>query len=455
MAEFILKDRYGKNRIFDKETIFVKGADGELMQFTHGTGNPVIESLEITENGTYNAPEGLDGYNPVTVNVAGGSAELHYVTFMNRDGTKELGKKAVADGDDCADPIARGIFDTPTEESTDQYDFTFSGSWATVPNGGSDANALKAVTEDRVVYANFIATVRSYTITFYDDDGTTVLATRTVAYGSIPSYTPSKSGVDFDGWEPEVVAVTGEASYKAKWREEVDFATAGWARIIEIAESGEADKYFAVGDEKNVPYGTSSTAITVKIAGFEHDDLANGSGKAGMSIMCMTPVSSQKWIKGSFNSSAGSTYYYGASNNNLNSVLNDSTLYNLPSELRSGIKRVLKKYDTNPNSGNTDTADISCRLWVPSLVELGYHSSYNNIVNLGAKYDVFPEITSMQKVPKATNATDGTNVMYWTRNIYKVGAVSPIAVQNGANSANTQGANLGSKQYYVVFGFCI
>lgn len=31
----------------------------------------VIEPLEITENGTYTAPEGVDGYNPVTVEVVG------------------------------------------------------------------------------------------------------------------------------------------------------------------------------------------------------------------------------------------------------------------------------------------------------------------------------------------------------------------------------------------------
>lgn len=30
---------------------------------------PVIEPLEITENGTYTAPDGVDGYSPVTVNV--------------------------------------------------------------------------------------------------------------------------------------------------------------------------------------------------------------------------------------------------------------------------------------------------------------------------------------------------------------------------------------------------
>lgn len=33
-----------------------------------------IEPLTITENGVYEVPKGVDGYNPVTVNVAGGSA---------------------------------------------------------------------------------------------------------------------------------------------------------------------------------------------------------------------------------------------------------------------------------------------------------------------------------------------------------------------------------------------
>lgn len=36
---------------------------------TGGSG-PVIEALTVTENGTYNVPEGVDGYNPVTVEVA-------------------------------------------------------------------------------------------------------------------------------------------------------------------------------------------------------------------------------------------------------------------------------------------------------------------------------------------------------------------------------------------------
>jgi len=32
-------------------------------------GEPAIEALDITANGTYTAPDGVDGYSPVTVNV--------------------------------------------------------------------------------------------------------------------------------------------------------------------------------------------------------------------------------------------------------------------------------------------------------------------------------------------------------------------------------------------------
>jgi hypothetical protein len=464
MAEFILKDWHGKEKSFDHETIYVRGTDGELMPFTHGTGNPVLEELEvtengsytpsegvdgfgsvkvnvpdipavlqnkevtengeytaddgydglgkitvnvpdipavvqplevtengeyavpdgvdgfnsvkvavpsrdpvvqpieITENGTYTAPDGVDGFSSVTVNVgaakiavleehemtgfapdtvwgystldqapsytinegeqyyvkwdgvtypvkltdgsaavagatylgngsafnlpgngepfaivfvngmilytafndpkeshtigiykdgSGGSDELKYVTFKSYDGSVEYGKKAVANGDNCADPIARGVFSTPTREADAQYTYTFY-SWATEPNGGADANWNKAITEDKTVYANFSGTLRSYTNTFYDEDGTTVLKTETLVYGATPSYVPSKEGFIFTGWNPAVETVTGDASYTAQWKPAPTFATATWAEIAEICASGGHAGAFSIGDSKNV-----------------------------------------------------------------------------------------------------------------------------------------------------------------------------------------------------------
>ena len=46
-----------------------------------GGGEPTIEALSITANGTYTAPDGVDGYSPVTVNVPqdGGPPESAFV----------------------------------------------------------------------------------------------------------------------------------------------------------------------------------------------------------------------------------------------------------------------------------------------------------------------------------------------------------------------------------------
>ena len=41
-----------------------------------GGGSPVIQSLNVTQNGTYNPPSGVDGYAPVVVNVSGGGGGI-------------------------------------------------------------------------------------------------------------------------------------------------------------------------------------------------------------------------------------------------------------------------------------------------------------------------------------------------------------------------------------------
>ena len=50
-----------------------------------GGGEPTIEALSITANGTYTAPDGVDGYSPVTVNVPqdGGPPEEAFVLSGN------------------------------------------------------------------------------------------------------------------------------------------------------------------------------------------------------------------------------------------------------------------------------------------------------------------------------------------------------------------------------------
>ena len=101
---------------------------------------------------------------------------------------------------------------TPTKEASAQYTYAFNG-WSPT---------ITTVTGDATYTATFTGTIRKYTITWKNDDGTT-LATTTVAYGETPSYTgatPSKEAsvqytYTFNGWSPTITTVTGNATYTA------------------------------------------------------------------------------------------------------------------------------------------------------------------------------------------------------------------------------------------------
>lgn len=143
---------------------------------------------------------------------------VRYVTFMVGD--VEVYRKAVVVGDTCPDPVAQGFIETPAKESTAQYEYTFYG-WGASNNGAADDTILQGITKDTIVYAIFVATVKTYTITWFDDDGVTVLKTEQVPYGTTPSYVPKKEGLFCTGWIPAVIKVTTAASYTAVWAETV------------------------------------------------------------------------------------------------------------------------------------------------------------------------------------------------------------------------------------------
>ena len=71
--------------------------------------------------------------------------------------------------------------------------------------------------------------LNEYTITWQDHDGSP-LGTSTVTHGVTPTYpnaTPSRPATaqytyTFTGWTPEVVAATGEATYKAVYSETIN-----------------------------------------------------------------------------------------------------------------------------------------------------------------------------------------------------------------------------------------
>ena len=146
--------------------------------------------------------------------------------------------------------------ETPTKASTDQYEYTFNEQWSP---------ALTKVTCDATYTAQFTEALRSYTVTWVDENGDTPLYSATVKYGVAPKYegkAPTKENTaqytyTFEGWRADgkgtvyttenLPKVTGDVTYKAVYNETVNTYTVNW-----VDEDGTTPLYSAT-----VKYGVA------------------------------------------------------------------------------------------------------------------------------------------------------------------------------------------------------
>ena len=173
----------------------------------------------------------------------------------------------------------------PEKPSTPEYSYTFAG-WSLTVGGSASPNAVKNVTEKRIVYAVFTATRRSYEITFANSDNTT-LQTSSVEYGSTPIYAGS-TPIDpesrdpkwtFDGWTPEIVAVTGAATYTAVYNSGVQIVdrSADVQAFFDAIENGTVQQQFDIGNYFTIDMGsTYGTSLHPQIVGFGKKSMQNG-----------------------------------------------------------------------------------------------------------------------------------------------------------------------------------
>lgn len=79
------------NAVLTEQEALITELQDTLRGKAAGGGDPVIEPLEITENGTYTATDGVDGYSPVTVNVPIPNG------YIQPSGTKEITENGTHD----------------------------------------------------------------------------------------------------------------------------------------------------------------------------------------------------------------------------------------------------------------------------------------------------------------------------------------------------------------------
>ena len=218
-------------------------------------------------------------------------------------------------------------------------------------------------------------------------------------------------------------------------------ADADWATIAAIAESGKASLYYSVGDEKTITL-TTGEAVTLQILGFNHDDLADGSGKAGITFG-MKNLLATKYPMNSSDTNVG-----GWESSAMRTSTMATLLSQLPTDLRSAVKQVSKKA-TAGNKSTTITTSTD-KLFLFSEVELD-GTTTTGYASEGEQYEYWKNHnTASDRIKTLSNGSGSANY-WWLRSPY-------TSYANYFRYINYNGyvaGNVASNSFGVCFGFCI
>lgn len=191
-----------------------------------------------------------------------------------------------------------------------------------------------------------------------------------------------------------------------------------WDMISQASRKGTASTLWKVGDKKD----------DCVIIGFNHDDLFDGSGKAGITFACNKQVPSSKW---NGTNSTAITYSNSLANSELYRIfvgelgVNGSRVLSV--DITNNIRKVKKYYLTASSFG-----EIEQSIFLFDPLEVGITVS----IGLGNKYEGSSYISR--------------SGIFWTRAQYNFKNVHIYAI-NG-NNATTYNM---TTSHYLRFGFCI
>ncbi len=227
----------------------------------------------------------------------------------------------------------------------------------------------------------------------------------------------------------------------------MSLADCDWNMIKTLSERGKATSAFNVGDEKTITL-TTGEEVTLQILGFNHDDLADGSGKAGITFGMKNLLAGRGRMNFE-NANAG-----GWESSAMRTSTMTTLLSQLPSDLQSAIKQVSKKATTGSQSTTITTS--TDKLFLFSEVELG--ATTTGYASEGEQYEYWRTrkmnlfYTDNDRAKKLSNGT-GSAYAYWLRSPYIGDSTSFRCI---LNNGDVSYYNAHWKDAYgVCFGFCV
>ena len=370
----------------------------------------------------------------------------------------------------------------PSRTSTAQYDYhfyTWSGDFGATMTSARDFNAV------------YTSTIRKYNVYFYNENE--LLQTKTnVSYGGSAYYTgstPVKIGVEdpseyvFKGWLPSPENITGETHCYALFKytgylfghlgktddEDFGYGTVDdpnwnaineyWNVIVEDIESYKNEAMteeefklkYPIGGRMMVPINLSDGFVyaDVEIVGYNHDNLADDSGKSTLTFFCADLPKIQRKMNTS------STNDGGWEASELRQFVNGDLFDALPDILKDLIKPVYKISDGGRSNYTLVTTVDS--LWIASCDEVNAaHLASKGRNYLTGQGEAYNAVFSINDKDRIKSITDNTSTGRWWLRSSDLGTSGDSSmfwrVRNDNGGIH---GDIAFYVYYVAFGFCI
>lgn len=210
-----------------------------------------------------------------------------------------------------------------------------------------------------------------------------------------------------------------------------------WAKIAQASQEGVASQIWSVGDEKDIV--VEDKTLTVVIMGFDHDDLADGSGKAGITFGLKNLMTNTARAMNSSLTNDG-----GFVGSEMYSWMQNTLLPTLPSDLQAVLKSVNKKTSTGNKSSVINTNAM--KLFLFSEIEIFGVIKYS-VSGEGSQYNYFT--TSENRIKYCYCYDLGKITIWWERSPWDSSGFCLVGM-NG-NASNTQSTG----KCGICFGFCV
>ena len=308
------------------------------------------------------------------------------------------------------------------------------------PNG--DLRKITAVSGDNITCGSVAANFKGDK----GDTGTTSSIVKTAAEWESQNPVLGAGVFGYDSTNKIIKAGDGTTAWKTLptlLSTDFSFEKASWSDIAALSESGSADKYFSVGDEKTISL-TTGEQVTFVILGFDHDDLTSG-GKAGMTI------GMKNLLATTYRMNATGTNAGGWDESEMRTSTMATLLSQLPSDLQGVIKQVNKK--ATAGSQSTSITTSADKLWLLAEVEVDGTTSAG-YADEGEQYEYWKTVkdgtVAADRIKYLSNGS-GSAYTWWLRSPN----VSSSNVFRYVTSTGYVGSYSANGARGVSFGFCV